>query len=197
MSALPISAVPVRRARQRDLQREPQRAPLAAVVARPQRRTRPRAAHAIVTVVGVFAILLAQLALSIALSEGAYRVSALETERVELDRTTQVLSESLDTLRSPQNLAMNAEALGMVANSNPAYLRLSDGIVIGAPVPAASGTGVLDGSSSMIGNVLLTEAATVTAPDATAPSLAGVAAGSSAPTAIPSAPGAIPAPSSR
>jgi hypothetical protein len=124
---------------------------------RERRRRRPRVVYAAVAVVGVFAILVTQLLLSITLSEGAYRISALSSQAVELDRDAQVLVESLDALRSPQYLAANAESLGMVSNASPAYLRLADATVLGAPVAAGAGSGVLDGRDTMIGNVLLAD----------------------------------------
>ena len=131
---------------------------LAPVIApRERRRRRPRVVYAVVAVAGVFAILVIQLLLSITLSEGAYRISALKTEAAELDRDAQVLVESLDALRSPQYLAANAESLGMVSNASPAYLRLADAAVLGAPVAAGAGAGVLDGGDTMIGNVLLAD----------------------------------------
>lgn len=147
-----------------------------------QRRSRPKSVYAAVSTAGVFAILLAQLLLSIALSEGAYRISALQSVAIELDRNAQVLTESLDTLRSPQNLAANAESLGMVANASPAYLRLADATVLGAPVAAGAGAGVLDGRDSMIGNVLLADVPLVT------PTSTGEASGVSA---EPSASGSV------
>lgn len=200
MNAVAV-AVPLRRAHQ-----IPGPAPLEIVTTRHQRRARPRAAHAVATIVGVFAILLTQLMLSIVLSEGAYRISSLESQRIELDRSAQVLAESLDALRSPQYLAMNAESLGMVANSSPAYLRLADGRVLGAPVAAGSGTGLFDGTSTTIGNVLLSEVGVVAPPAAaaSAPSSApsnsatpGVAATTTALTSVPSPPGVIPSPVTR
>ncbi|WP_169078544.1 hypothetical protein [Microcella alkalica] len=172
------------------------------VATRSQRRARPRAVYAVVSTAGVFAILLAQLLLSITLSEGAYRIAALQSQAVELDRSAQVLTESLDTLRSPQNLAANAESLGMVANASPAYLRLADATVLGAPVAAGSGAGVLAGRDSMIGNVLLADVPLVSdaatgAAAAAEPGVAtggdaspSVASGPTAPTAT--APGAAP-----
>ena len=42
-------------------------------------------------------------------------------------------------MQSPQYLAANAEALGMVPNANPVYLRLSDGAVLGEPSAADGG----------------------------------------------------------
>lgn len=176
--------------------------PLEIVTTRPQRRARPRAAHAIATIVGVFAILLIQLVVSIVLSEGAYRISALETQRVELDRTAQVLTESIDALRSPQHLAMNAESLGMVANSSPAYLRLADGQVLGAPVAAGAGAGLFDGTSANVGNVLLANTALVAPPSLEAASNVPISGASTAgtapaPVAVPAGSGAIPAPVTR
>lgn len=131
---------------------------LAPVIApRESRRRRPRVVYAAVAVAGVFAILVTQLLLSIALSDGAYRISALQTQAAELDRDAQVLVESLDALRSPQYLAANAESLGMVSNASPAYLRLADASVLGAPVAAGAGAGMLDGRDTLIGNVLLAD----------------------------------------
>lgn len=162
----------------------PRRAPrpVEVVTTREQRRARPRAVYAIVSTAGAFAILLAQLLLSIALSDGAYRIAALQATAVELDRNAQVLTESLDTLRSPQNLAANAESLGMVANASPAYLRLADATVLGAPVAAGAGAGVLDGRDSMIGNVLLADVPLVT--PASTGEVAGVSPGPSTPGSV-------------
>lgn len=175
-------------------------APLEIVATRPQRRARPRAAHAVAMVLGVFGILLTQLLLSISLSEGAYRITSLEATRAELSRSEQVLTESLDTLRSPQHLAMNAESLGMVANSSPAYLRLADGRVLGAPVAAGAGAGLLDGTTATIGNVLLADvplAAHSSAPAEPEAAAPGVAAPPTALATVPSPPGVIPSPVTR
>ncbi|MCW2287566.1 hypothetical protein EDF60_1518 [Leucobacter luti] len=83
--------------------------------------------------VGVILVILAtQLGLSIAISQGAYESRALEIEQRDLSRVERVLSQNVDKLASPQNLAENAAALGMVQNARPATLRLSDGAVLGA-----------------------------------------------------------------
>jgi hypothetical protein len=83
--------------------------------------------------VGVILVILAtQLGLSIAISQGAYEARALEIEQRDLARVERVLAQHVDKLSSPQNLAENAAALGMVQNSRPATLRLSDGAVLGA-----------------------------------------------------------------
>ncbi len=157
MSAVPVTTAPSPR------RAAPRRAPLEVVATRSQRRARPRAAYAIATVAGVFAILLTQLLLSIVLSDGAYRITALEAQGIELDRTAQVLSEQLNVFDSAQNVAANAESLGMVVSSvSPAFLLLSDGSVQGSPTPAGAGSGVLDGRGDLVGNVLLADVPLVT-----------------------------------
>lgn len=192
MSALAVTS-PIRRA-----STAPSIAPLEIVATRPQRRARPRAAHAVVMVLGVFGILLTQLLLSISLSDGAYRITSLEAQRAELSRSEQVLTETLDTLRSPQHLAMNAESLGMVANSSPAYLRLSDGRVLGAPVAAGAGSGLFDGTTATIGNVLLAEVPLAShSSEAAEATTMGVAAPPVVPATVASPPGAIPSPVTR
>jgi len=108
-----------------------------AVAPRPDSRTRPRIVYALTAGAGMAAIVIAQLLLSVGISQGAYEISTLQSNQVELGRTTESMTEDLVKVSSPQNLAANAAALGMVSNSTPAYLRLSDGAVLGAPVSAA------------------------------------------------------------
>lgn len=127
------------------------------VTSRAQRRSRPRSFYAIIAVTSVFALLLAQLLLSIILSEGAYQISALQNEQKQLARTEQALNENLELLASPQNLASRAEALGMVLGTNaPVFLRLSDGLVTGYPTPAAGAEGAIGADGSLVANALLT-----------------------------------------
>lgn len=91
---------------------------------------------ALTAVAVVLAVLFAQLGLSIAVSQGAYETRALQTELKELTRVERVLSQNAEKLASPQNLAENAARLGMVQNTTPATLRLSDGAVLGNIVGA-------------------------------------------------------------
>lgn len=186
MSAVPLTTTP------RPRRVAPSRPPLEVVATRSQRRARPRSAYAIAAVAGVFAILLTQLLLSIVLSEGAYRITALEAQRIELDRSTQVLTERLNVSGSAQNVATNAESLGMVVSTvSPAFLLLSDGSVQGTPTPAGAGSGVLDGRGDLVGNVLLADVPLVT------PTVAGGASATASgvsPTPLPS--GSLPSGSS-
>ena len=118
----------------------------------PSTHTRPRVVYALSAVACVGAVIVAQLLLSVGISQGAYEISALRASQVELGRTADSVSEDLIRVSSPQSLAANAEALGMVSNSTPAYLQLSDGAVLGAPTSASGGAA---GAASLVPNALL------------------------------------------
>ncbi|MBN9150509.1 MAG: hypothetical protein KF692_10840 [Cryobacterium sp.] len=151
-----MSALPVEAPRRHPVQPAPRRH-LDVVSTRVQKKARPKAVYALVTVAGLFAILIAQLLLSIMVSDGAYQISSLQQEQKELSRDQQSLTEQLQVLESPQHLAANAQALGMVTNSSTAYLRLSDGTVIGKPVAATASSGIRTGTDGgpLIPNQLL------------------------------------------
>lgn len=146
-----------------------------------QRRARPKLVYAIVIVAGVGAILLAQLLLSIATADGAYRISALQVQERDYSRAQSAAQERLDVLRSTQNLTRNAEALGMIASGNPVFLDAGSGQVSG--VPSAAG-GSLTGSGNLIANALLSgsaiDPAALAAQNAAADQAAGNPTGDSA-----------------
>lgn len=119
------------------------------------RRARPRIVYALTAVAGMAAIVVAQLLISVGISQGAYEISTLQSSQVELGRTAESVREDLVRVSSPQSLAANAESLGMVSNSNPVYLRLSDGAVLGAP---SSATGSQAGAAGLVPNALLADA---------------------------------------
>lgn len=126
------------------------------VPTRSQRRARPRTVFAIASVTIVVGIVVAQLLLSVAVAQGAFRLNSLQTTTTALQRSAQVASEDLDRVESPQYLAENANELGMVSNSTPAYLRLSDGAVLGSPQAASAAAGTVTGSSgNLVANSLL------------------------------------------
>lgn len=108
---------------------DPHLVPAAQPRPRPKRSPVAGAIISACLIVGIFA---AQLALSILVSEGAYESGALRVEQRDLARVERVLSQNLDKLASPQNLAENALALGMVQNVAPATMKLSDGTIQGA-----------------------------------------------------------------
>jgi hypothetical protein len=129
---------------------------LAPVPERILRRARPRLAYVAVVIVGIGVIVVSQLALSIGLSDGAYEISSLQSSQKDLGRTNQDLTEQLQLLDSPQYLVQHAEALGMVANGNTVYLRLSDGAILGSPDPASLATApITSGQGGLVANALL------------------------------------------
>jgi len=102
------------------------------------RRRRPAIRHAIVCVVVLFSIVVAQLLMSIVLTQGAYQLESLQGSATQLQRQVQISQVQLQKASSPQNLASQAAALGMVGDGNPVYLRLSDGAVLGAPAQGST-----------------------------------------------------------
>lgn len=184
---------------------EPRRAPKPA----PQRRlrpapepepgrTKPRLAYAIIALGAVAVIVVAQLLLSIAVTQGAYEIDTYQLRQAELAREEQKLAEDLDRVESPQYLAMNAEALGMVPNANPVYLRLSDGAVLGVPTAATGGAAA---SAPLVPNALLDGVPPVTAQEAEQTPNGGNASGTPAagaaetsPVAPPPVSGGLPTP---
>ena len=127
---------------------------------RASRRARPKLFYAAVAVMTVMAVVVVQLLLSIGVSQGAYRIESLQQTKAHLARQYQQASEKVQTLSSPQNLAANAVALGMVSDASPVYLRLSDGAVIGAPTPASA---TADSTGQLVQNALTAGIPLVTA----------------------------------
>ncbi len=122
----------------------PQIRPHLRPVPAPQAKRKSPLAGALTAVALVLSILFAQLGLSIAVSQGAYEARALQAELRDLTRVERVLSQNAEKLASPQNLAENAVRLGMVQNTTPATLRLSDGAVLGT---IAGGTAAVTANS--------------------------------------------------
>jgi hypothetical protein len=135
---------------------EPRRVQI--VTTRAQRRARPKLVYGLGATAVLFAIFIAQLLITIALSSGAYTITGLQSTEQGLGRTSSALNERLDTLGSSQNLEANAIALGMVNSSQAAFLRLSDGAVLGTASPAGASATTTPGSASTdaVPNSLLT-----------------------------------------
>jgi hypothetical protein len=80
--------------------------------------------------------LIGLLVLNISLSRGAYRVHDLEVKASRLAEQQQALGEEVATRAAPAQLSIEARRLGMVPGTSPAFLRLSDGAILGSPQPA-------------------------------------------------------------
>ena len=169
----------------------PRRAPLKPAPLDPAPRTRraarPRIRYAIVAVAGIFGILLAQLLLSMVVSEGAYQIQALQSANKELGRDVQQLTEQQQMLSSTQNLVAQAAALGMVNDPNRVFLRLSDGQVLGTPVAASADNAAVT-NSGLVPNALVQDL-----PKAAAAAGAAGTASAAGDPAVPGVPEAQPA----
>ena len=111
---------------------------------RPQlREVPPRPARAgrglfFAVVGGVLTLgLVALLGINTLLAQGSFTVHDLEAEVAELGARESALQEEVADLAAPRRLAEKARSLGMVQAENPAFLRLSDGAVLGEPHAAA------------------------------------------------------------
>ncbi len=103
---------------------------------------------------GLVGIQLLSLFIGAFISQGAYQLAQLKQERRDLATTSDILAAQVDSLSSMQNLANAAHGLGMVANSNPVFLRLTDQKVIGKPKAAFAIEGHV--SSNLVPNAMLT-----------------------------------------
>lgn len=113
-----------------------ERARLTAVPRRPQHAARMPFMALVATVLlgGVVGLLL----FNTHMQTGSFRATELEQQVNALHAEEQSLRMELDQLREPQRVATRAQELGMVPITNPAFLRLSDGTVLGDAVPASA-----------------------------------------------------------
>lgn len=70
------------------------------------------------------------------MQQASFTGTSLEAQASVLAAKEQSLQMTLDTLRDPQRVAARAKRLGMVPSAGPAFLRLSDGKVLGTPTVA-------------------------------------------------------------
>jgi hypothetical protein len=159
------------------------------VVPAPARRRVPRRLFGIVAVTGAVVIVLAQMGLGILTTQSSFEIASLTQQQRDLTYQKQILFDETAGLSSPQYLAANAAALGMVIDESPTYLRLSDGAVIGSDKPADTTSSVDAKGRGSVGNALIAGVPLVTDPSAKATETGG-----SAPEAAQPAPADGPAP---
>lgn len=70
------------------------------------------------------------------MQQASFTATALQQQVTELTAKEQSLNMELDALRDPQRLASAAKELGMVPPTQPAFVRLADGSVLGNPTAA-------------------------------------------------------------
>lgn len=133
---------------------------------RPVPGRRPRLLYGVLAVGTAVAIAGAQMGLSILTTQSSYEVATLTQKQRELTWHAQMLQDDVAGLGSPQFLAANAAALGMVINESPNYLRLSDGAIIGGGQAAADVSSVDALSRAAVPNALVNDVPLVTDPEA-------------------------------
>jgi len=108
--------------------------------ARRAERRSARRPHAVVFAAVVAAVLVAGmlglLAVNTILAQDSFTQYALSDQQVQLQRTQNLLAQELAVMQAPATLAARAQALGMVPDTVPVFLRLSTGAVLGDQIPA-------------------------------------------------------------
>lgn len=157
-------------------------------------RRRPRLAYALTAVGGAGVIVAAQLGLSILTAQSTYELASVQHEHQQLTLDRQELADEVTGMSSPQYLAANAAALGMVIDSTPSYLRLSDASIIGAGEAASSVSTVNVAGGNAAANALIADEPLVTDRDATIGDMAPSADVPDAVTQAPPLEGGLPTP---
>lgn len=134
---------------------------------RPGRRRRPRLLYPIIVMATVIAVGGAQMLLTIATTQDSFELAELRSQQRELSLQVQAAKSELQGLNSPQYLASNADALGMVVGGIPAYLRLSDAEVLGTAESAKWLSSIDPNSSVSVSNAIVAETPLITDPAST------------------------------
>lgn len=85
--------------------------------------------------------LAAVLTLNTLMAQDSFEVTALEARTAELTDTEAALEQSISSRSSPQNLAEEARALGMVPNESAAFIDVEKGSVLGVATVAEAPEG--------------------------------------------------------
>lgn len=140
MSALPQSYAPARRpaAPVPAPDRSRSAAPRLRLVRAPL-ETRTRVPFVLFCIAVLVGALLGALVLNTSMAGGAYQAQRLQSQLAAQARIEQDLDTQLRAHEATAALAASATALGMVQSPGPAFLRLSDGAVVGLAAPAGTG----------------------------------------------------------
>ncbi|WP_370619211.1 hypothetical protein [Mumia sp. Pv 4-285] len=119
------------------------RSPLRAVPAR--RPQTPRAPFVLLVVALLASGLIGLLLLNTSMQNGAFQLAELEKRAEELQSRHAELTLEVEQRSTPESVAEKAAALGMVPNTNPAFLQLPDGKIVGDPEPASRASEAVSG----------------------------------------------------
>ena len=112
--------------------------------------------------IGALGIAIANLVLHILTSTAVYELANLQQQARELNTTSQIIADEVDSLSSQQNLSNSAQKLGMIANANPVFLSIGQQKVYGKP------TAALDTDGRVARNLIANSAMTATSKGLTA-----------------------------
>jgi hypothetical protein len=115
---------------------EPRRTPLRLVP--PRRSSAAKTPFAVVLVVVLAGGLLGLLLLNTLVAQQSFALHDLGKKDKVLAQQEQDLTRDVQDLEAPASLAARAAALRMVPSGPPAFLRLSDGKVLGVPQPGVA-----------------------------------------------------------
>ena len=104
----------------------------------PRRSSAAKAPFAVVLVVLLGGGLLGLLLLNTLVAQQSFSMHDLGAKDKALQQREQDLSSQVQALEAPASLAARAAALHMVPSGPPAFLRLSDGKVLGDPRPGVA-----------------------------------------------------------
>jgi hypothetical protein len=99
----------------------------------PLRAPAPRAPFVLLVGALLTAGLGGLLFLHTAIAEDSFRLHDLTARSAVLTDSEQALEQEIAALAAPQRLAARAKRLGMVRSENPAFIRTSDGRILGNP----------------------------------------------------------------
>jgi hypothetical protein len=101
-----------------------------------QRPAAPRTPFVILVAVVLLGGVVLLLMFNTSMQQASFKATRLEQQATLLNAKEQQLRMELDNLRDPQRVSEEAARLGMVPMVTPAFLKLSDGTVLGVPQPA-------------------------------------------------------------
>lgn len=116
-------------------------------------RLKPKLSAPFILLFGLVGVMAVQLILNMALTQDAYYLKDLKSEKRDLATQVQIISEQVDSLASPQNLADAAHKLGMVANPASVMIDLETDKVFGKPRPADASSAAV--SQNLVANSAL------------------------------------------
>jgi hypothetical protein len=103
-----------------------------------ERPTAPRTPFVILVAVVLLGGVVLLLMFNTSMQQASFKATRLEQQATLLNAKEQQLRMELDNLRDPQRVSEEAARLGMVPMLTPAFLKLSDGSVLGVPLPATA-----------------------------------------------------------